>query len=170
MAYEYDDLGRKTETIAYEPGEMNSAQVTEYGYDELSRLATVTVVKRHRVAVTPEVTSYKFALSGELDEQHQANGVVMDLVYDQLGRLDTSRHYGPDAFGGDPNTLADNPLLAEFDYTLRADGKRTSETVTGPSGPNGSYTWQYDDAARLTSESFDHMGDGSSGAAPALKK
>jgi hypothetical protein len=42
--------------------------------------------------------------------------------YDPLNRLDKLTHYASDST---PNDLSDNPKLAEFDDTVRPDGRRT---------------------------------------------
>ncbi len=53
--------------------------------------------------------------------------MITDYQYDELNRLDILTQYAPD---GTPEDLSDNDKLAEFDYTVRADGKRTGVTET----------------------------------------
>src|SRR5207253_10047673 len=117
----YNALGRRIRTYT---GDSNSpTNDTHYGYDALSRLATVTVVTRNGQQLsTPELTSYFYDLMGNLALQRQANGVVVAYTYDSLNRLHTLTQYAPDST---PNDLSDNPKVAEFDYTVRADGQRT---------------------------------------------
>ena len=50
------------------------------------------------------------------------NGVIEDYTYDSMNRLDKLTQYGPD---GTANDLSNNPKIAEYDYTVRADGRRT---------------------------------------------
>ncbi|MEK7856642.1 MAG: hypothetical protein AAB288_11170, partial [Acidobacteriota bacterium] len=120
--YEYDDLGRKTRT--YTGTAASPISDYRYTYDTLSRLATVEARERNAVNLaTPETTTYQYDLVGNLDLQRQANGTIADFVYDALYRLDTLTVFGPDAT---PNDLTNNPKIADFDYTVRADGKRTA--------------------------------------------
>ncbi|MBA2115005.1 hypothetical protein HOV93_21770 [Planctomycetes bacterium FF15] len=90
-------------------------------------------------------------------------GVIEDYVYDELNRLDVLTHYAPDAT---PEDLSDNDKLAEFDYEVRADGKRTgvTETYWLDSDENGTpephvvdIDWTYDELGRLVEESIDHF-------------
>ncbi|HUT91751.1 MAG TPA: hypothetical protein VMY37_19785 [Thermoguttaceae bacterium] len=75
----------------------------------------------------PEVTQYYYDLAGNPDRTDLPNGAITDYVYDERNRLDVPTHYAPDATPGD---LGDNPKIAEFDYTVRADGKRTAADET----------------------------------------
>jgi len=104
---------------------------------------------------------------GNLDRTDLPNGVIEDYVYDDLNRLDVLTHYAPDAT---PEDLSDNDKLAEFDYTVRADGKRTAATETfwldedsdpqTPATPHvNEINWTYDDIGRLTDEVFNHFDD-----------
>ncbi len=83
------------------------------------------------------------------------NGVIEDYEYDSLNRLDTLTTFVDD---GTPNGTYDpgsDTLIASFDYTLRADGKRTGVTETFESGLTNTIAWTYDNLGRLTSEDFD---------------
>jgi hypothetical protein len=80
-------------------------------------------------------------------------------------RLDVLTHYYPDAT---PNDLSNNPKLAEFDYTVLADRKRTAAAETFwfddtgdavPDSHTNQITWDYDAAGRLTDEVFNHYDD-----------
>jgi RHS repeat-associated protein len=157
--YAHDDLGRKTRTfttVTDSGGVTNVTNDTTYEYDALGRLAKVSVVERNDMAVSPaENTSYRYDLSG--DHQTSPDGVVTDQVYDALFRLDKLTEYRPDP--NTPGIFTDNPKLAEFDYTVRADGKRTSATETfwiNGEAKTNTIAWSYDDAGRLTDEVFDH--------------
>ena len=52
---------------------------------------------------------------------------------------------------------SDNAVLASYDYTYRADGKRTglNESFSTTTARSNSYTWSYDNAGRLISEVLD---------------
>ena len=108
-----------------------------------------------------------YDLVGNLRRTYYDGGVT-DYVYDALNRLDVLTHYGPDYYGPgylDPDDFSDNPLLSRFDYTVRADGKRTNvvETLPHDSDGNGStdttvtnqVDWIYDRLGRLIQEDFD---------------
>jgi RHS repeat-associated protein len=146
-----------------------------YTYDLLGRLATVNTVKRDGSIVDgnggapgapPESTNYFYDLLGRLDYATLPNEVVEDYSWDRMDRLDVVRHFRSDADNGN---LADNVLKSEFDYTYRADGKRTQmvekfgNMLPLPPGRSGwgegvvtnRYAWQYDEAGRLISEVLD---------------
>ena len=88
------------------------------------------------------------------------NSVETSYLYDSLGRLDVMTD--TDGYG---NTLA------SYDYTVRADGKRTSSTEQTWFDENNdgvqdagevkttTTSWTYDDAGRLTDEVLDHWDD-----------
>ena len=160
--YEYDALGRRVRT--YTGTTADPVNDTLYNYDELGRLETVTAVERNNQAVDsddaaagdqPAETRYEYDLLGNLDEEYEANGTIADYEYDSLNRLTSLVHYGKDAT---PDDLTDNPVIASFDYTVRADGKRTGVTET--LWQNGTATtndidWTYDNLGRLTIEEID---------------
>src|SRR5262249_24724133 len=111
-----------------------------------------------------ETTTYTYDLVGNLARQTTPDGVIAVSSYDTLNHLDQLTQYEPDATPGD---LSDNPKLAEFDYTLRADGSRAGATQPFCSddghGTLDSHinhlTWTYDNRGRLTDEVFDHYDD-----------
>ncbi len=109
------------------------------------------------LAPASEVTRYTYDLVGNLDELHQPNGAIAQYTYDALNRLDLLTHYKPDST---PQTLADNDKLAQFDYTVRPDGKRTSVVedlwISGVKKTTN-ITWQYDELGRLIDEAIDHF-------------
>ena len=170
IRYEYDAFGRKTKTLSGTAGTTVLSEVT-YGYDALSRLASVLAVRRDGVLVDsdtneagnqPEATRYHFDLLGRPDYTELPNHVVEDYLFDNMDRLDVMAHYRSDTNNAD---LADNALKNTFDYSYRADGKRiglverfdTSGTGIRPGSStlSNTYTWTYDNAGRLTREVLD---------------
>ncbi|MEX0724942.1 MAG: hypothetical protein WD065_01650, partial [Planctomycetaceae bacterium] len=88
--------------------------------------------------------------------QTNPNGVITDYTYDNLNCLTDLVHYLPDET---PQTLADNDKLAEFNYEVRADGRRTAATEKfwfDSAIHENNITWTYDDAGRLIDEVFNH--------------
>ncbi|MEX0726126.1 MAG: hypothetical protein WD065_07645 [Planctomycetaceae bacterium] len=156
--YEYDSLGRKTRMTTGD--EADPVNDFTYEYDALGRLAKVTVVERSDVPLaTPEETAYAYDLQGNLDLQTNPNGVITDYDYDALNRLTDLVHYLPDET---PETLADNDKLAQFEYEVRADGRREQATEKfwfDNDVHENNITWTYDDAGRLIDEVFDHYDD-----------
>ena len=171
VAYGYDALGRKTKMETLSPSVLASTgsvsqavlESTAYGYDTLGRLQTVTVTRRLGVALSsPEVTRYSYDLLGNLVRQDMPNGVITVYTYDRLNRLDTLTHYR--STGGSPVSdldMSDNPKIAEFDYTVRADGQRTRLDekfwVDADQTPDieNTYRWTYDGLERLVDEVFE---------------
>jgi YD repeat-containing protein len=92
--------------------------------------------------------------------------VVTGYKYDpRTDHIDKLTHYVSDNNNFD---LSDNPKKAEFDYTTRADGKKTQSIDTfwfdhdnnlaTPDQPQSStYDWFYDQVGRLASERIDHF-------------
>jgi RHS repeat-associated protein len=170
IAYKYDALGRKTATKIYaagdDPAEDAPQRITSYTYDALSRLATVTDdFDPASTSDTPLEAAYSYDLLGSLDRTDLPNGVIEQYTYDELERLDKVTHYAPD---GTPDNLANNQKLAEFEYAVRDDGKRTSATETFWLDSNSDnilephvnqIAWDYDAAGRLVQEVFDHFDD-----------
>ncbi len=120
---------------------------------------------------TPLSTSYGYDVLGNMARTDLPNGVITAYDYDQLNRLDVLTDYAPDgsASPGSPDLdLSDNQKLAEYDYEVRADGKRTSAKETfwldaynyGTPEPYVNHiNWTYDDIGRLTDEVFNHFDD-----------
>ncbi|MEX0727342.1 MAG: RHS repeat-associated core domain-containing protein, partial [Planctomycetaceae bacterium] len=158
--YAYDDLGRKIRTFTDDGDVEDPLNDFAYEYDALGRLAKVTIVERNDVVLTEqEQTAYAYDLQGNLDLQTNPNGVITDYSYDDLNRLTDLVHYLPDET---PETLADNDKLAEFEYEVREDGRRTSATETfwfDSAAHVNTITWTYDNAGRLIDEVFDHYDD-----------
>ncbi|MBI5757883.1 MAG: putative Ig domain-containing protein, partial [Planctomycetales bacterium] len=154
--YGYDTLGRKTRTWI---GTDSSSPVDDmqYGYDALSRLETVSVLRRDSLTLaTPEVTTYRYDLLGNLASVTLPNGVVSRYVYDNLNRLTNLTHYAPDTTPSDPSDNA--TVIESFAYHLRPDGRRDRENdVLHLNGATqtAQIDWTYDDIGRLIAESFD---------------
>jgi RHS repeat-associated protein len=148
--YRYDTFDRLASISTGDTA--NPEDETRYTYDALHRLKAVTAVKRNGTTLSPPAkTSYKYDAVGNLDRTDQANGVIVDYIYDNLYRLDQLIHFSPDAT---PSDLSNNSKLASFDYGYRADGQRTSENgfIAGYGPAN--YQWDYDALGRLTKETF----------------
>ena len=161
VSYSYDSQGRRVRatTVVVNPAPQ-TANITNdfrYAYDALGRLASVSVYERNDVPLSqPDVTSNRYDLQGNLDLEFEANGVITDYAYDTLSRLDVLTHYAPDAT---PNDLSDNAKLTSFDYTVRADGRRTGVVekfwIDGAEKTNN-IAWSYDPLSRLVDEVFQH--------------
>jgi RHS repeat-associated protein len=131
---------------------------TEYTYDSLGRLKTVTQTHRDVTDIADETTQYVYDVLGNLDETWQGNGVVSDYTYDDMNRLDLLTHYAPEDGTDDANDFHDNTIIASYDYTLREDGFRTGTVETSADGVT-IIGWTYDNLGRLTSETYDSYDD-----------
>ena len=154
----YDDLGRRVRVFTTD-GAGNVVTDVRYDHDVHGRLAAVRVVEKND-APAAETTAYEYDLHGGLDLLRHANGTVADHDHDARGRLVSLTHLRPDAT---PADLSDNPLLARYEYDLRADGRRAAadETLVVDRDGDGTaetetarYEWTYDAANRLTDELF----------------
>ena len=164
----YDGLGRKTATKVYpvtaNPAVDTPERITTYAYDVASRLKTVVEdLDPSSTLDTPLTTTHAYDLIGNLDRIDLPNGVITDYVFDSLNRLDKMTDFGPDP---SPNDLSNNPKLTEFDYSVRADGKRIAATETFWLDSNGDtitephvnqLSWTYDNAGRMTDEVINHF-------------
>ncbi len=149
---------------------------TNPSQDLLGRLVSVEEDSTPaNTADNPQVdTEYAYDLSGRMDTQvtttdGTAASVTTDYDYDALGRLDIQT-----------DTDQSGNTLAEYDYTVRPDGKRTElneefwfdddgDGVVESTDGDGSvdpgetktttYDWTYDAAGRLTDEVLDHWDD-----------
>ncbi|MDY0170795.1 MAG: RHS repeat-associated core domain-containing protein, partial [Thermoguttaceae bacterium] len=132
-------------------------------------MATVEVYKRSGETVDadpqtpgdqPEATRYEYDLVGNLLRERKPNGVVADHVYDSLNRLDVLREFLDN--NGNGVFDAGDDLLTWFDYTVRADGRRTGAVeqfwIDGAMQQN-TIDWSYDNLGRLVDEVFDHYDD-----------
>jgi RHS repeat-associated protein len=154
LNYEYDATGRRARTSVGDPAD--PVHDFTYMYDGFSRLETVSVVERNDVVLsTAELTTYEYDLVGNLTRMDHANGIITEYTYDSLNRLDVMTHYAPDAT---PQDLSDNDNIAQFDYVVRADGRRTGVTETRWNAGNPLVTtisWTYDNLGRLVQEVYD---------------
>ncbi len=148
--YAYDAVGRVKRTwtsVGTTGADLDNAITdTTYGYDELGRLETVTVVERNDVPLggAAEETTYAYDDVGNLDTVTHSNGVVSDYDFDDWNRLTSLTH------------TAGMTVLADFSYEVDTDGKRRSETE---SVAGTTFDWVYDNLGRLISETYDGPSD-----------
>jgi RHS repeat-associated protein len=127
------------------------ASETDYAYDALGRLATVTAVEQNGVMLaTPQTTTYENDLEGNLIEEDLPNGVVDQFTYNTMNRLTEETENGP---GSTP--------IAEYDYTYRADGLKATASEDFWFANNGqqvevtnNISYTYDALNRLIDEAF----------------
>jgi YD repeat-containing protein len=160
IRYGYDNQGRmiskKWSGSGYvaQPG-ADYENETQYSYDALGRLAMVKQVRQAGTTMqVPDETEYGYDASGNLKQTRYQNGVIHDYVYDALGRLELLEHWHDKNDNGRRDY---GELRAQFDYMLRADGKRigATEKVWDEAGferVGGSFLWTYDEADRLVEE------------------
>ncbi len=126
ISYEYDP------TMGWLTRAYTTNSDIRYGYDELSRLKTVNVVKRDRITLaTPEVTTNTYTRLGSLQDVFYPNGVHAAYQYDVMNRL--------------TNRASVNGYQVSYTYT--PTGQRA--TMTDPSGAT---TYLYDNRDRLTNK------------------
>jgi RHS repeat-associated protein len=141
--------------------ESGDRRASKFGTIAIADMKTVNTTMRDGLSQAETTTQY-YDLLGRMDYTEIPNSVVEDYTFDNMDRLDVMRHYLSDANNAN---LSDNALRDMFDYSYRADGKRTSlvETFGGtgvgpvPVSPvlTNNYAWSYDNAGRLTSEILD---------------
>ncbi|MCR9202888.1 MAG: hypothetical protein NXI04_29940, partial [Planctomycetaceae bacterium] len=165
VLYEYDSQGRQirvaTRPNGFIPADADDVSTDiRYTYDLLGRLASVQTWERNDIAVDadptaagqqPETESYIYDVLGNLDRELNPDGTVTDYTFDDLNRLTDI-----------DETRADGTKLSEYDYTLRADGKRdfAEEKFYAEDGSLISHTtfdWEYDAAGRMTDEIFTNV-------------
>ena len=167
--YEYDPVTEQQIRVWTGTNSASPTTDIQYVYDALGRLDQVEEHWRFGAQLDadavadgyePEVTDYVYDLSGNLAQTRFAGGVLTDYQYDVLNRLDLMRNYVDD--GDNVYELAGDTLLSEFDYTVRADGKRTAvdETVyDGSSTETTRVDWLYDNIGRLIEEDYNSSDD-----------
>ena len=137
--YEYDNIGRKTQSRTVVPTVPGVASEIRYTYDSLGRLATVSTVKRDGAYVDsngptdgtpPESSTYHFDLLDRMDYTELPNSVVEDYTFDNMDRLDVMRHYASDANNA---VLTDNVLKDIFDHSYRNQCHSCLSPVVPPS-------------------------------------
>jgi RHS repeat-associated protein len=117
----------------------------QYGYDELGRLKTVTVIIRNGAMLdTPEVTTYTYDAVGNRSAVSLPNGVLTTYSYDNLNRLTNLVHQSGAV------------MSASYSYKLDATGRRTNavEVLRQESSVylTNTLSWAYDAMYRLTNE------------------
>ena len=118
---------------------------TQYGYDSLGRLTTVTQSRLNDQTVNL-VTTYAYDANGNKAYEMDPNGDITTYVYDAQNRL--------------TGELVKNgsTTLYSVSYILNADGTRKSdaETELQPGGTTAtlSTAWTYDALDRLTGEAI----------------
>jgi RHS repeat-associated protein len=131
ISYTYDLTGRiKTQT---ERGTASSAgYTTEYDYDTFGNLKWVK-------DPAGGITTMKYDTLNRLKERNLPNGVKTEWVYDELDRIQSVTH-----------KAANGSVLTSVSYERKASGEPSKITRE-----DGTYTkLQYDNALRVTSESF----------------
>jgi fibro-slime domain-containing protein/RHS repeat-associated protein len=167
--YEYDAIGRLTRTYTglADPtrtsanGDGKAITDTRYSYDRLNRLKTVQVVERNDTRISENPTLYIYDKDGNLDKVRTPNGVVADYDYDNLNQLTFLRNFKDN--GDNVFQSGTDVALAEYTYTVNADGQRTHAIekldVNGDNTLDASDTtnidWVYDELGRLTEERYD---------------
>jgi RHS repeat-associated protein len=117
-----------------------------YSYDELSRLKTVSVVKRDGATLAvPEVTTNTYTRLGSLQDMFYPNGVHAAYQYDMMNRLTNLTC-----------TSSASVLLSQYQYVPNANSWRLAATEVLRQ-VNGTYVtnqlaWGYDNLGRLTNE------------------
>ncbi len=166
--YEYDEVTGKllrtytgSEDTTGVPASGDGVAVTDtsYAYDALGRVDTVTVTERFDIPLAvAEQIDYVYGLTGLLEEIHLPGNVITDYQFDDLDRLDLMRTFR-DTDSDNTYTAGVDALLAEYDYDVRADGKRTGVTEIDDQGRTTRIDWSYDDVGRLIRESYDSFDD-----------
>jgi hypothetical protein len=89
------------------------------------------------------------------------NGIVSDYTYDQLNRLEDLTQFRD----ADDDGIFDagEDLVAQYDYNLLANGRRSGVAETDDNANTTQIDWLYDDLGRLTREVYDSSADRSSG-------
>ena len=172
IEYRYDDFGQMQSMSSYGNGyvpisEAPFENVVEYGYDDLGRLESVSSLQLLKDQTT-DVTVYAYDLLGNMDRTTNSAGLIHDYQFDSLNRLEELTHWIDSDGDGQ---LGDGEIQSRYEYLVRDDGKRSGAIEThydyvepGASGNDSVYTntfsWVYDDAGRLISETLLSVSDG----------
>jgi RHS repeat-associated protein len=151
--YEYDPAtGQLVSTWTGGSGTTQSTadDRTDYGYDELGRLDTVTAL-RLRGSTVGQATSYSYDLAGNRHSTSVANGLVTTYQYDNLNRLTQQETTGP--------VSGSSALFSQFIYTYDKAGNRVSMVDSthqndSPDLLTLNHTYTYDNLNRLTRETL----------------
>jgi len=136
LDYGYDSVGNRTQLTVTPSG--GSSEVTDYSFDILNRLETVTDAQN-------QVTTYSYDDVGNRASVAYPNGNVTSYVYDTLNRL---THMGT------VDSLSS--VLTDYQYTLDASGHRTQ--IIEANGRTSDYI--YDELYRLTTEDITDVVNG----------
>ena len=113
--------------------------------------ATIDNMSSSSTYGTPLLTHYYYDALGNLARVELPNGLSQNYTYDTLNRLDLE------------TILNGTTLVKSFDYELRADGNKLSETDTDADSTVTKIAWTYDALDRLASETYDVGNDGVNG-------
>ena len=172
VQYEYDDVGRRSAVRLYASEESDAYRDAirniEYTYDSLGRLQQVSEERQFPAgASSSETTQYRYDPAGNIRQEWTPSGVSKIHSYDALNRLVATSYHA----NSDRNTsLPSQSPLAQFEYELRADGKRVStrerfwldsdqNPQTEAEAHTSLWSWDYDAAGRLIRENVDHFDD-----------
>jgi len=129
VTYTHDLAGRRL-TMTTPPTIGPGSGTTSYAYDLAGRIHTITPPGQSAVTITHRA-------DGTPTSMARPNGVTTSYGYDTAGRQTSIQHNGPTG------------LIAQFDYTLDANGNRTAVTMLTPSSTK-TETYVQDAANRLT--------------------
>jgi RHS repeat-associated protein len=144
LNYTYDANGN----LATLASASSSGVSLTYSYDPLNRLTNVVDTRLS----SPNNTAYSYDPAGNLKAMAYPNGITNRYTYDTLNRL-TRIGWTNKNTGGQ---------VGDFSYTLKSGGARTglAETVSGTSR---TFTWNYDNLYRLSSDAVSASPAGSLG-------
>jgi RHS repeat-associated protein len=137
IGYQYNQAGQRSAMILPPAAPSGPTRTVNYDYDnDTGQPASVTDWNSRS-------TTYTYTDGGALSRIDRANGVYSLYDYDGAGRLTAISHYDP----------SDDPL-AEYGYTLDANGNRTQVDITGSGVANHTETSTFDALDRLTNASY----------------
>lgn len=172
LAYDYDEWGRRSAVRLYasdqaDAGYEPTRQIV-YSYDALGRLSQVIEQATSQSATdSSSMTQYRYDLAGNIRQLVSSSGALSEHTYDSANRLVATTHYAAPA---PSNASSSRQPLAQFEYQLRPDGKRTAtretfwfDTDQDPQTPLepqvNEWSWEFDAAGRLTDEMVNHFDD-----------